>query len=123
MESEIPALPLSPGGSVVFIRSDIIGHGNDELGSDLIINHMHHLSNARSAPDTIILMNAGVKLVAEGSVVLDDLMRLEEMGTTILACGTCLNFFDLKDRQKAGKASNMAEITNTLLAASKVITL
>ncbi len=113
----------SGGGIAVFIRSDSIGRGDDELGRNLMLNFMHYLSEADPVPDFVILMNAGVKLVVEGSEVLDDLRQLEDKGVTILACGTCLNFFEIKDRQKVGKTSNMAEITSTLLNASKVISM
>ena len=111
------------GKTVVFIRSDTVGRGDDELGSNLMLNFMYHLSETDPAPDAIIMMNAGVKLVAEDSEVLDSLRRLGKKGTRILACGTCLNFFELKERQKVGAASNMAEITETLLDASNVTTI
>jgi len=109
-------------GIAVFLRSDVIGQGDNELGATLMMSFLHHLSEIGSAPEFIVLMNAGVKLVVEGSEVLDSLQRLEERGTTILACGTCLQFFRIDDKQKVGRPSNMPEITKTLLDASKVIT-
>lgn len=109
-------------GTVVFIRSDRLGRGDDELGFNLIMNFIHHLGEVEPAPSVVIMMNSGVKLVVEGSEVLENLERLEKKGVTILACGTCLNFFNIKERQRVGKASNMAEITGALLNASKVIT-
>jgi selenium metabolism protein YedF len=111
------------GDTVVLIRSDTIGQGDDELGATLMMNFLHHLSSAEPAPQFVVLMNAGVKLAVEGSEVLDSLQRLEERGTTVLACGTCLQFFKLDDKQKAGKTSNMPEIIKTLLDSSKVITI
>ena len=108
--------------TTIFIRSDKIGRGDDELGLNLMINFLHHLGEKDSAPTSIILMNSGVKLVTEDSEVLDSMNRLEEKGVTILACGTCLNFFGIKEKQKVGIASTMPEITSTLLAADKVIT-
>ena len=109
--------------TVVLIRSETVGHGDDELGANLMMNFLHQLSEADRTPDVVIMMNAAVKLAVEGSEVLDALKALESKGATILACGTCLNFFEMKDRQRVGKASNMLEITNTLLGASNVITL
>ena len=109
--------------TVIFIRSESIGRGDDELGSSLMLNFMHHLSEAGPLPGIMILMNAGVKLVADDSEILDSLKQLEEKGTKILACGTCLDFFGIRDRQSVGRASNMPEITKTLLAASRVITI
>jgi len=108
--------------AVLFIRSDAIGRGSDELGLTLMMSFLHHLSEAENRPSFIIMMNSGVKLVTEGSDVLESLAQIESKGTTILACGTCLDFFGLRDSLKVGKASNMPEITATLLGAPKVIT-
>ncbi|MBI5116996.1 sulfurtransferase-like selenium metabolism protein YedF [Candidatus Poribacteria bacterium] len=109
--------------AVIFIRAETIGRGDDEMGLNLMMNFIHHLSKAEPGPGALIVMNAGVKLVIEGSEVLDDLRELESKGTRILACGTCLNFYDVKEKQKVGIASNMVEITKTLLEARKVVTI
>jgi selenium metabolism protein YedF len=107
---------------VVFIRADTIGRGDEELGSNLMFNFIYHLRKADLIPDAIVLMNAGVKLVVEDSEVLDDMKELESKGAEILACGTCLRFFDLEGRQKVGAKSNMSQITNALMNASRIIT-
>ena len=107
---------------VVFIRADAIGRGDEELGSNLMVNFIYHLRNADPIPDAIVMMNAGVKLVAEDSEVLDDLKELESKGAEILACGTCLRFFDLEEKLEVGAKSNMSQITNTLMNASRIIT-
>lgn len=112
----------NPGSTVVFIPADTIGRGDDELGSNLMINFIYHLGKADPLPDVIVMMNAGVKLVVGGSEVLDELKVLEGKGVKILACGTCLNFFKLEGKHMVGRVSNMAEITDTLLNASRVIT-
>lgn len=109
--------------TVIFIRSESIGRGDDELGSSLMLNFMHHVSETDPPPGIMILMNAGVKLVADDSEILDSLRQLENRGVTILVCGTCLDFFRIRDRQSVGRASNMPEIIRTLLAASRVITI
>lgn len=110
-------------GLVLLVRSDTIGRGDDELGSNLMTNFVYHLSETSKTPEFIVLMNAGAKLAVEGSDVLDDLKRLEDKGATILACGTCLNYFGIDEQQRVGKTSNMPEITNTLLGADNVITI
>lgn len=110
------------GAAVVCICSDGIGRGDDELGKNLMMNFLHQLSKSEAPPNVLIMMNAGVKLAVEGSEVLSELNDLENMGTRLLVCGTCLNFFNIKDQLKAGKVSNMGEIAATLLDASKVIT-
>lgn len=131
MTLEIETLPQAvlqpkstrPDPVTVLIHSDRIGEGDIELGYNLMLNFLHFLSETEPAPNIVIVMNAGVKLVAEDSDALDSLKKLEAKGTAILACTTCLNFFGIKDRQQAGKASNMAEVVNVLLGSAKVITM
>jgi peroxiredoxin family protein len=59
--------------------------------------------------------------VVEGSEVLDDMEKLVQAGVQILACGTCLDFFGLKDKLKVGEISNAYTISETLLEAGKVV--
>jgi intracellular sulfur oxidation DsrE/DsrF family protein len=82
-----------------------------------------NLSFADITPHVVVMMNAGVKLAAEGSEHLESLEDLAKKGTEILACGTCLDFFHLRQKLKVGKASNMAEITKVLSEASQVISI
>ena len=74
-------------------------------------------------PDTIIFFNTGVKLVVEGSPVLEDLNSLQNQGVEILACGTCLGHFELKEKIAVGEVSNMYTIAETMLTAGKVVNL
>jgi hypothetical protein len=47
--------------------------------------------------------------------VVEALQRISKEGVEILVCGTCLNYFNLIEKIKAGKVSNAYEILNTLL--------
>jgi peroxiredoxin family protein len=55
--------------------------------------------------------------------VLEDLHELCAGGVKILACGTCLGYYELKDKVAVGEVSNMYTITETMLRAGKVISL
>ena len=74
----------------VFITSDRLGTGNDELGSILIKAFLNTLWEGDVPPTKIVFMNAGVRLTIENSHVLDTLGLLAEDGVEILTCGTCL---------------------------------
>ena len=113
----------SGGPLVLTIHSDIMGRGDEELGHILIRGFLHTLSEVEPLPDTIIFLNSGVKLVAEGSPVVDDLRYLRGRGVEILACGTCLGHYELKDDVAVGEVSNMYTIAETLLGASRTISL
>lgn len=111
------------GTSVLVVSSDVMGRGSDELGNILVRGFFHTLGEVEPLPDTIIFFNRGVKLVIESSPVLEDLGALQERGVRILACGTCLDYFDLKDEVGVGQISNMYTIAETLLGAGKVVPL
>jgi selenium metabolism protein YedF len=110
-----------PESSVILFASDRIGRGDDELGSVLAKSILYALTEVDPKPHTIIFMNSGVKLVVEGSEVLDDMEKLTDAGVQVMACGTCLDFFGLKDKIKVGEISNAYTISETLLEAAKVI--
>ena len=120
------AAPISAPASgplVLVIPSDTMGRGDDELGQILIRGFFHVLGQTTPQPNTIIFFNSGVKLVVEGSPVLEDLRELCGQGVEILACGTCLGHYGLKDKVAAGEVSNMYTIAETLLRAGKVVNL
>lgn len=115
-------LPVS-GPTVLLIVSNGIGRGSDDLGRKLMVSFVQILHETRPRPETVIFMNSGVQLVAEGSAVIEDLRSLEEQGVRILACGTCLGFYDLKEKVRVGQISNMFDIASALLNAGRVVSL
>ena len=110
-----PAPATAPAGATVFIAADGIGSGDEQLAALLLRGFLYTLTELPQPPRRIILMNAGVKLAVEGSESLVNLRRLAERGVDLLACGTCLEFFQLKDRLAVGRISNMYEIAELLL--------
>ena len=124
-EAQIPPPASVPttGTLVVLIPDNVMGGGEPELGDILIRAFLHTLNEVSPLPDTLIFINNGVKLVVEGSKVLEDLRDLSAQGVEILACGTCLAYHNLKDEVAVGEISNMYTIAETLLRAGKVLTL
>ncbi len=113
---------VQAGPIVVVVASDTMGHGEHaELGQILVRAFFHTLSEVSPLPDTVIFLNSGVKLTVEGSPVLDDLLALREQGIQILACGTCLGYYNLKEQLKVGEVSNMYTIAETMLNAGRLI--
>ncbi len=117
----LPERALGP--LVLLIPDDGMGRGDEELGGILIRSFLHTLHEVEPLPDAIIFLNAGVRLTVSGSAVLEDLETLVQRGVGILACGTCLGHFGLKDRVAVGEVSNMYSIAETLLGAGKVVAL
>jgi selenium metabolism protein YedF len=114
----------SDGSLVLVVPSEFMGRGeHDELGHILMRGFFHTLGEVRPPPDTVIFLNSGVKLVVQGSPVLEDLRVLVEEGAEILACGTCLGYYDLKEEVAVGTVSNMYTIAETMLAAGRLVQL
>jgi len=113
----------STTGIVLFIGSDVLGRGDDQLGNLLMQKFLHTLAGLTSRPETILLVNSGVKLVIKGSLTAGELGKLEEQGIEIRACGTCLSHFQLTDKVAVGQVSDMYTIADTLLRAEKIISL
>jgi selenium metabolism protein YedF len=112
----------SPAGPTVFVlASNIMGYGEDELGAILMKAFVHTATELDNGPDVVILYNTGVKLAAVDSGSVDDLKAMETKGTKILVCGTCVNFFELKDKLGAGTISNMFDIAGTLATAGRIV--
>ncbi len=109
--------------SVIFVNSDVIGKGSDKLGRALLKTFLNTLTESSDRPNKLVFMNSGVKMVARDSPVLESLKNLEEQGVEILACGTCLDYFNLKDKVVVGRISNMYDILDSMLIADKVITI
>ena len=116
-------VPLLFEPTVLLITASTLGRGDDALGDVLMRTFIHTLGESDIKPHKILLMNSGVKLVARGSEVIDDLRGLEKEGVEVLACGTCLGHFGLKDAVAVGRISNMYEITMALMKAAKVVSM
>jgi selenium metabolism protein YedF len=100
---------------VFLIQSEGLGRGDDSLGSMLMANFLRLLGESQDKPSSLVFWNAGVRLLCEDSKVLDHLKRLEEQGMEILACTTCLEFFDLMDKLAVGKPTTMLKSIQAML--------
>jgi len=106
---------------VVYINSHLLGGGDEALGSFLMKSFLKTLLDLETKPSRLILVNSGVKLAAENSKVLESLQSLSEKGVEIVCCGTCIDFYELKGKMKAGVISNMYDIIQSMLEADRVI--
>ena len=106
---------------VVYINSHLLGIGDEALGSFLMKAFLKTLLDLERRPDRLILINSGVQLASEDSKALETLVVLSEKGVEIVSCGTCIDFYGLKDKMKVGAISNMYDIIQSLLEADRVI--
>jgi tRNA 2-thiouridine synthesizing protein A len=109
------------GETLVYLfESDFIGR-NRELGKILINGFLNAITSLPKRKSKIVLISNGVRLATAGSYVLDTLLELKQSGFEILICGTCLDFFKIRDKVQAGTISNALEIMGALTNASKVV--
>lgn len=120
-EPEIVCTPTAPQEDyVVCVTSDKMGDGDPELGGILIKGFVYALTQLETVPSAMLFYNGGAKLTAQDSPCIEDLKTLEEQGCEILTCGTCVNFYELKE-PAVGTVTNMYTIAEKLAKAGKVI--
>jgi selenium metabolism protein YedF len=105
----------------ICFSSDTMGTGPQELGAILLKAFVNTIKEVEPLPSHCVFYNSGVKLVVEGSSLIDTFRQLSEKGVQILACGTCLDYFKVKEKIRVGTVSNMLTILETLSAAGHVI--
>lgn len=110
-------------GAVVAVGTDVMGRGSEELGRALMKSFLYALAQLEVPPVTLLFFNGGAKLTVEGSQSLDDLRALEEAGTEILTCGTCLDYYGLKEQLAVGSITNMYRIAEILTGADRLVNL
>ena len=117
-----PGKRHSRGETVIMINSEQMGHGDDQLGAKLLHKLLFTLASLDDKPGAVIFYNGAVRLLLPDSACLDSLRQLEQTEVDLLACVTCLEFYDLIGKIAVGEVSNMREITQRCLRAAKVIT-
>lgn len=126
MKGEVPEVNnnIKAGvGQIILISTDVLGKGDRKLGETLMEAFIYTVVDANPRPQKIILLNEGVKLATSDSSVLEALGMLHKKGVEISSCGTCINFYQLKDKLKIGTITNMVEVVEALSKADKVICL
>ena len=119
-----PAAPEAPAAdaATVFISSAGIGTGDEGLAALLMRGFLYTLTESEILPARIILMNGGVRLAVDGADAVVNLQRLVHQGVEVLACGTCLEFYRLKDQLAVGRITNLYEIA-TLVFQGRTVSL
>lgn len=108
--------------NTIVINSRHFGQGDNELGEKLMGSFLRKLWSSDKQPNQILFYNSGVKLMAAGSLVLDALNGLSDKGVDLIACGTCVAHYDLKQDMVVGRVGDMNEIVNSMMTSTSVVT-
>lgn len=118
---EAVCIPDARDNTVVVVSSDRMGSGNDELGKVLIKGFIFAVTQLDTLPKTMLFYNGGATLTTEDSDSLEDLKSLEAQGVEIMTCGTCLDYYGLKDKLAVGTVTNMYSIVETMAKAGRIV--
>ena len=122
VQEEDPACaPDARSSTIVVVSSDRMGEGNDELGKVLMKSFIFTVTQLDQLPKTMLFYNGGATLTTEGSDSLEDLKSLEAQGVEILTCGTCLDYYGLKEKLVVGGVTNMYSIVEAMAGAGRII--
>ena len=108
-------------GMLVVLSANVMGTGDPKLGTSLMKAFVFALTKQDQLPDTILCYNTGAYLPCQGADTLEDLKLLESEGVTILTCGTCLDFYGLKEKLAVGGVTNMYDIVERMENAAQII--
>ena len=108
-------------GMLVALTANVMGTGDEKLGRALMKAFVFALTRQDQLPETILCYNTGAYLTCEGADTLEDLRALEAEGVTILTCGTCLDFYGLKEKLAVGGVTNMYDIVERMETAGHIV--
>ncbi|MEG0134858.1 MAG: sulfurtransferase-like selenium metabolism protein YedF [Cetobacterium sp.] len=111
----------SKDNTVIVIASDKMGEGDSTLGETLMKGFIYTLTEMEVLPKTILFYNRGVYLTSTVDATIKDLKALEARGVEILSCGACANFYHLENNISVGSITNMYNIIEKQMKATKVI--
>ena len=120
-EAALSCAAPARGGRVVVLSADTMGSGDEKLGRKLMKAFVFALTSLDEAPDKVICYNSGAFLTTKDPDTIKDLKSLQEAGTTVMTCGTCLDFYGLKEQLQVGIVSNMYDIAEAQAKASLII--
>lgn len=108
-------------GMVVVLSANVMGNGEAKLGKALMKAFVFALTKQDILPETILCYNSGAYLTCQGSESLEDFRELEAEGVNILTCGTCLDFYGIKENLAVGSVTNMYEIVEVMEQAGSIV--
>lgn len=114
---------VNNSNTLIQITQNGMGSGNEDLGLKLIGNYFKLILQEQQLPQFMVFYNAGVKLLCEGSPVIESLREIEAMGVKLIACKTCLDFYNLIPKLQVGTIGSMIDIIDLQNSAQKIIQL
>lgn len=109
--------------TVLLFTHNGMGDAPNGLQQVLVAKYFSLLRQSSQYPGTILFYTEGVKLVCEGSPVLEHLSHLANSGVKLVVCSTCLDYFGLMESVKVGEVLGMPDILAAMQSSANVISL
>lgn len=109
------------GRTLYYVRSDTLGT-EPEIGRLLAQSFWNSLHERLAEPADVALANRGIFLALDDSPVLEGMRALEQRGCNIYVCGTCLDYYQARDRMAVGQVGSIVRLQQLMIEASKVVT-
>ncbi|MCK5127333.1 MAG: sulfurtransferase-like selenium metabolism protein YedF [candidate division Zixibacteria bacterium] len=106
---------------LLMLTSSGMGEGEPDLGEKLLGAFLKSLYDSGNHPEKIICMNSGIFLTTKGTYAEEIMKKFEDAGSEVLSCGTCLDYYNRKEKLIIGQRTNMNDTVAAMVAYNKVI--
>lgn len=107
--------------TLFYVRSDSLGVDPD-IGTRLAQAFWNSLHERIEGTPTIALANRGIFFALDDSPVLEGMRKLQEKGCRIVVCGTCMDYYGVRERLAVGEPGSIPLLQQLMNDAAKVIT-
>lgn len=107
--------------TLYYVRSESLGVDPD-IGGRLAQAFWNSLHERLDEPATFAFANRGIFFALDDSPVLEGLRRLEKKGCPIYVCGSCMDYYGVRDRLAVGEPGSIPLLQQLMRDAAKVVT-
>ena len=99
----------------------VVEKEDNEFGLQMFDKFIHTLEKRDLSAEALCFYTEGVKLLTEDSSLIEGLKLVEKLGMKMVACGSCLEYYGLRDQVVVGEVGGMDDIVKLLRSADNVI--
>jgi intracellular sulfur oxidation DsrE/DsrF family protein len=96
---------------VILLTTDIMGTER-EIGEQALETFFTLLKQKDEKPKAIFCVNKGVLALTDASLCSVHLKELEDSGVEVLACKTCVDYYEVESKLTVGVISGMGTFVN-----------
>ena len=103
--------------NAVIVAQNGMGSGDPGLGLSLLRRYLRHDLEKNDRAERYVFYNGGVQAALLDDEVRGFLQQLEECGSLILLCGTCLDHFGLTEKLTVGRNACLGDVRESMAMA------